>query len=179
MRIIAIFFIYMIIPGCSSPPTRTAADESQVLEPREAATVDAGMIGDYLCTVAEKASIESSHLEGSGPPAASIDTRGPTRFKVRISQVDEREMRLTELPYDGKDRDPVEWHTPNSVIHQTYSGDGKSFSSTEKGAEAFFVIGPTAHANPDGNLKFYHSGFEWAGGEDNSLSIRWGRCNRL
>lgn len=179
MRIIAIFFICMVTLGCSSPPATATAEKSRALASGEAATVDAGMIGEYLCTVAEKASIERLHLEGSGPPAASIDTRASTRFKVRISQIDERTMRLTELPYDGADRDRIEWHTQNSVIHQTYSGDGKSFSSTEKDAEAFFVIGSTVHSNPDGNLEFYHSGFEWAGGEDTSLSIRWGRCKNL
>ena len=44
--------------------------------------------------------------------------------------------------------------------------------------EGFFVLGPTVHSGVDGDLSFYHSGFEWAGGEDRFLSIRWGRCKK-
>lgn len=130
---------------------------------------------EYICTVAEKASIASIHLEGAGPPKAMVDDRLPTRFKIRITGEGEQ-FRLEEIPYGGTDRDPMEWHTGNSILHSSYMGDGNNFSATGGDKEAFFVIGPTIHTSKDGVISFYHSGFEWAGGEDTNLSIRWGRC---
>ena len=139
------------------------------------------IVGDYLCTVAEKASIESLHLEGAGPPKAFIDDTLPTRFKIRISlnKSTEHEFRLIELPYYHADRDPTEWHTSNSILHSTYIGNEGSFLSTEKNAEAFFVFEKTVHISDDGAYQFYHAGFEWRGSEDTNLSARWGRCKQI
>lgn len=138
-------------------------------------------IGEYLCTVAEKASIASIHLEGAGPPVASSENGLTTKFKIGIREHlggGKSRLQLIELPYDGPDRDRYEWHTKNSVIHTPYIGDGANFESTDAGEEGFFVLGPTIHSSADGDLAFYHSGFEWAGGEDTALSVRWGRCKR-
>lgn len=134
--------------------------------------------GDYICTVTEKASIASIHLEDAGPPKAIVDDQLPTRFKLRIARSGQfgDKFRLIEVPYNGDDRDLTDWHTTNSVLHGPYVGNGKSFLGTGDNANAFFVLGPTIHSNDDGVLAFYHSGFEWAGGEDTKLSIRWGRC---
>ena len=146
-----------------------------------APSVNTQAIGEYLCTVAEKSSIASSHMEGAGPPEAVIDNQLPTKFRVGITKEDVDDgstLRLLELPYDGLNRDSYEWHTPNSIIHTAHVGDGTRFSSSDAEAEGFFVLAPTMHSNADGDLAFYHSGFEWAGGEDTLLSVRWGRCKR-
>ena len=155
---------------------------SDLLETEQASLLNTKTVGEYLCTVAEKASIESNHTEGAGPPAAVAYDTPATRFRIGISKVQsggQQRLQLDELPFDGAGRDTTDWHTPNSVLHAPYLGDGQSFHATEEDAEAFFVLGgPTVHSNADGNLSFYHSGFEWAGGEDTYLSVRWGRCKK-
>ena len=178
MRIVVTFAYCALLAGCDAAPAGPAAmvKLSAATETVEAAGPD--LVGDYLCTVAEKASIEGNHTEYSPPPKAVIEDRLPTRFRIRIANEERQGLRVIELPYQGADRDGTEWHTENSVIHSPYSWNGTSFSSTEKGSEAFFVLGPTVHSSDDGNLAFHHSGFEWAGGEDNFLSIRWGRCRK-
>jgi hypothetical protein len=76
-----------------------------------------------------------------------------------------------ETPYSGADRDPCEWHTANSVLHSAYvSEDGQDFVATED--RAFLRITVLR----DGALRFYHSGFDYPGGEDTNLSVRWGTC---
>ena len=132
--------------------------------------------GDYLCTVAEKASITSIHLEDADPPFAGVDDQLPTRFRMRITQEDEGDYsyRMIEIPYDGDDRDPRTWHTENSILHSAYLGNGIEFSAIE--GQSFLSIHPTVHDNSDGDISFYHAGFEYPGGEDTELSVRWGRC---
>jgi hypothetical protein len=181
MRSVLAFGICATIAGCDAPSEPRLASEKGAFDGAGARIADVRMVGEYLCTVAEKASIESLHLEGAGPPTAVVDDRLPTRFRLGISEgkgANAQELRLVELPYEGADRDPTEWHTANTVLHSAYVGDGRSFISTERDAEDFFVLGPTVHSSVDGDLAFYHSGFEWAGGEDAFLSIRWGRCKK-
>lgn len=134
--------------------------------------------GEYLCTVAQKTAIAQTHLEGGPPPTAMIDNTSPTRFPIAVSVTEEGDYRLVELPYDGPDRDQSEWHTEMSVLHGEYRGDGERFRSTGEWEQGFFVIHRTLHSNADGDLGFHHAGFEWAGGEDHSLSSRWGRCRK-
>lgn len=176
MRRLGMSILVLILAGCgaaksSEPDVNAEATELTV-------AVNPVKPGEYLCTVAEKTSISQTHLEDSPPPAAVIDSSLPTRFPIAISVEGDGDYRLVELPYSGSDRDPYEWHSEMSVIHGEYRGNGESFRSTVTGEEAFFVIGRTVHANRDGDLVFYHSGFEWAGGEDLSLSSRWGRCSK-
>jgi len=136
-------------------------------------------VGDYLCTVSEKASISSTHLENAGPPTAVIDKHLPTRFRMRISPVKhpKGKFQLTEINYKGTDFDQMSWHTIKSIFHGPYFGDGSRFVANDE-TDGVFSISQTRHANKDGDLSFYHSGFEWAGGDDTRLSIRWGRCKR-
>lgn len=171
MRRLGVAILVLGLAGCAgSEASKPEAEFDYPITPVEA--------GEYLCTVARKISIAQTHLEDAPPPAAMIEESQPTRFPIAISVEDEGDYRLVELPYDGSDRDQTEWHTDMSVIHGKYRGDGRSFESTTAGQEGFFVIGRTVHANTDGDLGFYHSGFEWAGGEDISLSSRWGRCKK-
>ena len=87
-------------------------------------------------------------------------------------------FRLLEIQYDGPDRDDSVWHTENSVLHGEYRGDGNLFVAFKD--QAFFSFGKaTAHKNSDGDFEFYHSGFEYPGGEDTKLSVRWGRCKKV
>jgi hypothetical protein len=132
----------------------------------------------YLCTVAEKAGIQSSHREGAPPPSAFAIDGPPTRFKMRIAPHRDgaEKYRLVELAYDGADRDPAEWDDENSVLHGEHVGDGGDFPAVE--GQAFFTLKRTIHRNSDGDIAFYHAGFEAAGGEDTYLSVRWGRCRK-
>ena len=135
--------------------------------------------GTYLCTVAEKAGLSERHLEGAGPPRAINYPSPMTRFRMRISPIDHKKMHfsLVEIAYDGADRDDAEWHTDNSVLHGEYRGDGNSFTARKD--QAFFAFGKTRHKNGDGDYEFYHAGFEYPGGEDTKLSVRWGRCKKV
>lgn len=178
LRLTAILPLSLLAACDAAQPVATVELQRPTAAAQDSAP-DRPSAGDYRCTVAEKASIESNHTEGSPPPVAVIEQRLPTRFLIRIAAGPDNALLLTELPYDGADRDQREWHTPSSVIHGTYSWSGDSFRSDEDGEEAFFALHPTVHSNADGDLSFYHSGFEWAGGEDTYLSIRWGRCRKL
>lgn len=131
--------------------------------------------GEYLCTVLEKAGIASIHLEGSGPPQAFIAEETPTRFKMKIapSVVSADRFTAVELYYDGADRDQRDWHTANSILHSEYSGDGHNFDA--KDDQAFLSF----YGSESFGYKFYHAGFEYPGGEDVTLSVRWGGCDKL
>ncbi len=135
--------------------------------------------GTYLCTVSAKAGIAGLHLERAGPPSAWKYEGPATRFKMQITPIDLKAFKfsLKELEYTGEDRDPGEWQDENSVLHGEYQGDGNSFVALED--QAFFSFGTTRHKNSDGDFEFYHSGFEYPGGEDTNLSVRWGRCKKL
>ncbi|MES2903352.1 MAG: hypothetical protein V4696_04125 [Pseudomonadota bacterium] len=136
--------------------------------------------GTYLCTVAEKAGITSRHSELAGHPSAAKYDNPMTRFKMVISPIKGQKLRfrLLEIEYAGPDRDDSVWHTEKSVLHGEYRGDGNRFMASED--QAFLSFGKTtAHKNSDGDFEFYHSGFEYPGGEDTKLSVRWGRCRKL
>lgn len=180
MRAKAILDVCAFLLGCEPSSEIQTAVRVHADEGEDVPNANTQVIGQYLCTVAEKASIESSHMEGAGPPKAVLDNQLPTRFRVSISADVGKgsALQLVELPYDGPDRDPYEWHTQNSVIHSVYVGDGTSFNASDAEAKGFFELRPTIHSNSDGTLAFYHSGFAWAGGEDAVLSVRWGRCKR-
>jgi hypothetical protein len=126
---------------------------------------------DYVCTVEQKAGIGAVHLEGAGAPEAFIATETPTRFSMQITGEGQRFVAI-ETPYSGADRDRYEWHTPNTVLHSAYeSDDGRDFVAVED--RAFLRITTMR----DGSLRFYHSGFEYPGGEDTNLSVRGGICS--
>lgn len=126
---------------------------------------------DYICAVEQKAGIGAAHLEGSGTPQAFVSRETPTRFGMRITREEGRGSHAAETSYAGPDRDPYEWQTANSVLHGAYSSDdGENFVATED--QAFLRI-LTAR---NGTLRFYHAGFEYPGGEDTNLSVRWGTC---
>jgi len=127
---------------------------------------------DYVCTVEQKAGIGAVHLEGAGAPEAFIATETPTRFAMQITGEGQHFVAI-ETPYSGADRDRYEWHTSNTVLHSAYeSDDGQDFVAVED--RAFLRITTMT----DGSLRFYHSGFEYPGGEDTNLSVRWGVCVR-
>jgi hypothetical protein len=132
-----------------------------------------GPAGDYICTVEQKAGIGALHLEGSGPPRAFVANKPRTRFAIRISPptAKERRYRMVERPYSGRDRDRHVWHTPNAVLHSAYlSADGEAFVAVED--QAFLQLSPVS----SGSFHFYHAGFEYPGGVDANLSVRWGTC---
>ena len=125
---------------------------------------------DYVCTVEQKAGIGAVHLEGAGAPEAFIAAETPTRFSMRITGEGQHFVAV-ETPYSGEGRDRYEWHTSNTVLHSAYdSDDGRDFVAVED--RAFLRL----TTMPDGSLRFYHSGFEYPGGEDTNLSVRWGTC---
>ena len=135
--------------------------------------------GTYLCTVAEKAGIGSIHLVGSGPPAAFVREGPPTRFKMRIEPNRNRAKpyRLIEIPYEGSDRDQTTWEDENSVLHSAYLGNSTEFYAVD--GPAFLTLFGTPPGNSDGDVGFYHAGFEHPRGEDTKLSVRWGRCRKV
>ncbi|MCA8906280.1 MAG: hypothetical protein H6847_13010 [Hyphomonas sp.] len=136
-----------------------------------AATAGPVTPGDYLCEVKQKAGIRSYHLENSGPPEAYVDSEVPTRFLIRVAEAGgSGGLSVSELPYDGDLRDQHLWQTDSTVLHGTYHGDGFDFRSDE---DALFTIS----SRPDGVAPFYHMGFEYLGGEDTFLSVRWGTCS--
>ncbi len=144
----------------------------------EPALAQEDVLGDYLCTISEKAGIASLHLEDADPPAAFVDRYLPTRFRMRITDDGDgtQRYRAFEIEYEGEDRDPRSWHTNNSILHSHYFGDRNLFYASDD--PAFFALQPTRHTNSDGDLSFYHAGFEYPGGVDTELTVRWGRCRK-
>lgn len=124
--------------------------------------------GNYLCTVEQRAGVGGNHLEGSGPPTAFVDEAPRLKFRIGITQGPGFTAR--ELPYDGPEASRYEWQTSNAMLHSAYFGDGYDFSAAE--GQAFLRMA----AKSDDELWFYHSGFEYAGGEDVSLTVRYGTC---
>jgi hypothetical protein len=125
--------------------------------------------GRYLCTTEQRAGIGGIHLEGADPPSSFIDDAPFVKFRIEI--VRGPGYVVTELPYDGSGADRSAWHTPNAVLHSQYLGDGRSFTASED--QAFLRMGPKQKA---GSMWFWHSGFEYPGGEDTNLSVRIGSC---
>ena len=132
----------------------------------------------YLCTVEQKAGIGGVHLEGSADPTAFVAEGVGNRFKIVMTRASESGTSLLyvkEIGYSGTDRDRTEWHTVNSVLHSVSIGDGTDFRSSEDlGILRLTVTDPEM-----GRLWFYHAGFEYPGGEDVNLSVRYGQCRRV
>lgn len=127
--------------------------------------------GKYLCTVAQRAGIGMIHLEGADPPSAFVDA-GPT-VKFRIEVARGPGYVVTELPYDGPDASGAVWQTDNAILHSAYIGDGWEFTAKED--QAFLRMHQSIEPN---TIWFWHSGFEYPGGVDTKLTVRWGRCIR-
>lgn len=136
-----------------------------------AARAQAPEAGDYLCTVEQRAGISQLHLEDAGPPKAFIDDEPIVKFRIRVSPGPD--FVVSELPYTGPDANRRALHTDNAVLHSAYIGDGSSFTAQDDSA---FL---TLSRNPDtGVVRFWHSGFEYPGGEDVNLTVRTGMCRR-
>ena len=135
-------------------------------------------VGDYFCTVYEHAGISALHIPSAGPPSSFKDDSPYFKFMLRIAPRagEEGVYELMELPFDGPGKSRAEWHSANSLIHETYVGDGRRFSAREDLAFAWF--GKTYHANDDGDYAFYQAGFAYPGGEDTQLGVYWGRCKK-
>lgn len=124
--------------------------------------------GSYICTVEQLASISSTHLEGAGPPEAHASAQH-YRFRIRVSAISGA-LRVVEAPYDGPDASQFQWEDDNSTLHSAYEGDGRSFRAVDGPGFLNFNRDRWGEA-----LQFYHAGYEYAGGEDEHLSVRWGR----
>lgn len=135
--------------------------------PAFAESVQAGL---YLCTVEQTAQIGSSHVEGAGPPTVSVNAT-PYQFRLRASTEADGRLRIVEAPFDGESRSRFQWEDENSTLHAPYVGDGFLFGAS--GAPGFLRFSGDRWGNA---LQFYHSGFQYGGGEDESLAVRWGRC---
>lgn len=133
------------------------------------ASAQAVSSGTYICTVEQRASISTTHLEGAGPPEANIHT-AQYRFRMQVTQ-NSGSFRIVEVPYDGPDQSRMQWEDDNSTFHGAYVGDGRAFHSEDGPGFLNFNRDRWGPA-----LQFYHSGYEYAGGEDQHLSVRWGRC---
>jgi hypothetical protein len=132
------------------------------------------LAGAYICDVNQKAGIGSWHLEGAPEPSSFRDD-SVTRFAMTIAdtKVGKPRYKIVEAAYDGPKRDQAIWQTANSVFHSAYvSDDGQNFVATED--QGFLRIAP----HFKGGLWFYHAAFEYPGGEDTNLSVRYGRCVR-
>jgi hypothetical protein len=157
-------------PAAPAEPTAAAAPAAPV-EPKATARAQALQAGTYLCTMEQRAGIGSTHLEGAGPPEAFSHAEH-YRFRISVSAVrDTSQLRLVEAPYNGSDRSNYEWEDENSTLHSAYIGDGRAF--TAEGRPGFMNFARDRWGDA---LQFYHAGYEYAGGEDESLSVRWGRC---
>lgn len=125
--------------------------------------------GTYSCTVEKRTGVSMTHLEGSSPPDVFVDTLGKVKFRLKVERGPG--YVVTELPYDGPDASRMTWQTENAILHSPYLGDGWQFTAQED--QAFLRMHESVESNA---VWFWHSGFEYAGGEDAHLSLRWGRC---
>jgi hypothetical protein len=129
--------------------------------------------GSYLCTVDQRAGIGRTHLESHPGPEAFVDATPRYRFRISVSERGGRQ-RVDEAPYDGPERSNSEWHTPNSTLHAPYFGvDGDLHATEDQGFLRLGVQNPAT-----GRLWFYHAAFEYPGGEDTVISVRYGTCER-
>jgi hypothetical protein len=126
-------------------------------------------VGTYLCTVEKRTGVSMTHLEGSPPPEVFVDALGKVKFRLKVERGPG--YVVTELPYDGPDASRMTWHTENAILHSPYLGDGWQFAAQDD--QAFLRMHKSLEPNA---VWFWHSGFEYAGGEDTHLTVRWGRC---
>ncbi len=136
------------------------------------AAAQAVSAGSYLCSVEQQAHIGSTHLERAGPPE-TFSSDEVYRFRLVVTGADGARLRIQETPYDGPQRSTAVWEDDNSALHGAYVGDGRAFTA-ERGP-GFLNFGRDRWG---ANLQFYHAGFQYAGGEDESVAVRWGRCAR-
>jgi hypothetical protein len=131
--------------------------------------------GSYLCSVEQLAAISSTHLEDADPPRAS---GGPEvyRFRMRVSaEPGSDRLIVEEAPYDGPGRSAMQWEDENSTLHAPYVGDEYVFNAI---GDVPGFLRFTRDRRWGDDLQFYHSSFQFAGGEDIHLNARWGRCVR-
>ncbi|MEO1240835.1 MAG: hypothetical protein AAFX54_02915 [Pseudomonadota bacterium] len=136
------------------------------------AAAESDISGDYACTVHEKAGVASIHLEGADPPRAYGRQDVQTTFGMRIAHSANGDHPFTVMETEdrGEAPDRTQYHTDFSVLHSAYYGDGFDFTATED--QAFLRL----HHKRDGGVSFYHAGFEYPGGVDVNLSVRFGEC---
>lgn len=136
------------------------------------ARAEPDITGEYACTVHEKAGIASIHLEGADPPKAYLDKEARNTFGILISQLSEgdHEYAVVETNDRGENPDRMEYHTQFTTLHSVYMGDGMDFTAVED--QAFLRL----HHASDRSILFYHAGFEYPGGDDVRLSVRYGEC---
>jgi hypothetical protein len=128
--------------------------------------------GRYLCSVEQLAGIGSTHLEGAGPPDAFTSAE-LYRFRILVTPEADGRLRVVEAPNNGPQQSTRQWEDDNSTLHTAYFGDGRAFRAEE--GTGFLNFG---HHRWGEGLQFFHSGFQYAGGEDESVAVRWGRCAR-
>lgn len=128
--------------------------------------------GEYACSVHEKAGITSIHLEGADPPTAYLEHDIQSTFGMSIEKTagGEFSYKVTETPDRGENPDRMDYHTQFSLLHSDYYGDGWDFTAAED--QAFLRL----YRHSNGRFFFYHAGFEYPGGEDVRLSVRYGEC---
>jgi hypothetical protein len=130
-------------------------------------------VGSYLCSVEQKAGVRSTHLEHAGQPEAFADS-DRYRFRIEVSAGPRPGTRqIIEAPYRGAEMSRYQWEDDNSTLHTTYVGDGREFTAVD----SLGFLSVSADRWGEG-LQFYHAGFEFGGGEDRQLSVRWGQCAR-
>lgn len=127
-------------------------------------------LGEYLCRVDKSVGVRGQHMEGE-QSLRTFEKETATRFKIQIVMNHAKKYVLEEVAYEGQDRDRTQWHTEDSVLHGTYVGDGFDYRSDSD--LAFLRFGSVAS---EGRVTFLHSGFEYPGGEDVSLTVRFGTC---
>ena len=127
--------------------------------------------GTYLCTSEQRAGVGATHLENAPPPSAFAEH---ARFQFRIAVTrNGADYRLVEAPYDGPGHSDYQWEDDNSTLHAAYLGDGSHFEAADGHGFIDFAL---VRAGWGGELQFFHAGYEYAGGEDETLSVHWGRC---
>ncbi len=136
------------------------------------ARAEPDLTGNFNCTVHQQAGISSIHLEGADPPRAYEEQDVNTTFGMRIdtSPDSNNPFVASETEDRGEHPDRAQYHTNYSLLHSAYYGDGFDFTAAED--QGFLRL----HHQKNGNIFFYHSGFEYPGGEDVRLSVRFGEC---
>lgn len=137
------------------------------------AGAEVGIVGEYACTVHEKAGVASIHLEDADPPKAYLEHEIQSTFGLKIEKIPDEELsyEVTETEDSGDNPDRTVYHTQHSLLHSAYHGDGSDFTAIED--HAFLRL----YRRRNGGLYFYHAGFEYPGGEDVRLSVRYGECS--
>ncbi len=139
------------------------------------ASAEPDISGAYNCTIHQQTGISSIHLEGAAPPKAYEQPDVNTTFGMRIdtSPDGKNPFVVSETEDRGENPDRTQYHTNYSLLHSAYYGDGYDFTAAED--QAFLRL----HHQKNGSIFFYHAGFEYPGGEDVRLSVRFGECETV